>query len=247
MGRFSCFIVIFLMLGAAAIIAVSAEDRTVGAAWGNLADSAAGGEFVLPSSGFIVVEMSDVFLDEEGEEAGFDVDFLRSAVGGKGETNLMHVGATRAARRGRRVGAGDRGRPPPGGDLAGSCRVDPGADGVHARAAGAGRGLPGGAGEVRARSGPGTTCRVVVGRPPSPRQARRREERPAVAPLWLGWRGDQGETFGERFRASPGSRSFVNRDSGSAWIAWRGCAILARGRARTCPLNRIASEQSGVS
>ncbi len=99
MGRFSCFIVIFLMLGAAAIIAVSAEDRTVGAAWGNLADSAAGGEFVLPSSGFIVVEMSDVFLDEEGEEAGFDVAFLRSAVGRKGEPNLLPVGATRAARK----------------------------------------------------------------------------------------------------------------------------------------------------
>jgi hypothetical protein len=96
MGRFSCFLVIFLMLGAAAIIAVSAEDRTVGAAWGNLADSAVAGEFVLPSSGFIVVEMSDVFPDEE--EPGFDVAFLKSAVGRKGEPNLLPAEAARTPR-----------------------------------------------------------------------------------------------------------------------------------------------------
>ncbi len=50
-----------LMFASAVLLAVAAGNRTAGVAWGGLADSAAPEEFILPSSGFIVVDMSNVY------------------------------------------------------------------------------------------------------------------------------------------------------------------------------------------
>jgi len=91
-GKFSCFLVIVVMLGAAALLALSAANQAVGVAWGNLSDSRAGNEFILPSSGFIVVEMASVVLDEEGNENGFDSNALLRLRGRRGEPGLLQLG-----------------------------------------------------------------------------------------------------------------------------------------------------------
>jgi len=88
-GRVSCFLVIIVMLVTAAILTLSAADRSVGAAWGSLSDSKAAGEFILPSSGFIVVEMSNVLLDENGYELEMEADSLFALRGRKGEPGLL--------------------------------------------------------------------------------------------------------------------------------------------------------------
>jgi len=92
LGRISCFLVIIVMLGTAAFLTLSTAERTVGVAWGNLSDAKGAGEFILPSSGFIVVEMSNVFLDEDGYETGFDPDALLSLRGRRGEPGLLPLG-----------------------------------------------------------------------------------------------------------------------------------------------------------
>jgi len=92
LGRISCFLVIIVMLGTAAFLTLSTAEGTVGVAWGNLADAKGAGEFILPSSGFIVVEMSNVFLDEDGYETGFDPDALLSLRGRRGEPGLLPLG-----------------------------------------------------------------------------------------------------------------------------------------------------------
>jgi murein DD-endopeptidase MepM/ murein hydrolase activator NlpD len=56
------------MVGAAVVLAVGAGNRTTGVAWGGLSDSDGPEEFVLPSSGFIVVDMSSVYLSDDGRE-----------------------------------------------------------------------------------------------------------------------------------------------------------------------------------
>lgn len=60
--------VIVLMLVSAGLLAVGATNRNAGVAWGSLPDGGGPEEFVLPSSGFIVVDMSSVYLTDEGEE-----------------------------------------------------------------------------------------------------------------------------------------------------------------------------------
>jgi murein DD-endopeptidase MepM/ murein hydrolase activator NlpD len=56
------------MVGAAVLLAVGAGNRTAGVAWGGLSDSDGPEEYVLPSSGFIVVDMSGVYLADDGRE-----------------------------------------------------------------------------------------------------------------------------------------------------------------------------------
>jgi hypothetical protein len=56
------------MVGTAVLLAVGAGNRTAGVAWGGLSDSDGPEEFVLPSSGFIVVDMSSVYLTDDGRE-----------------------------------------------------------------------------------------------------------------------------------------------------------------------------------
>ncbi|PKL01852.1 MAG: hypothetical protein CVV55_07440, partial [Synergistetes bacterium HGW-Synergistetes-2] len=80
------------MLATAAFLTLSTADRTVGAAWGNLSDSKDSGEFILPSSGFIVVEMSNVLLDEDGYELGMETDSLFALRGRRGEPGLLPLG-----------------------------------------------------------------------------------------------------------------------------------------------------------
>ena len=92
LGRISCFLVIIVMLATAAFLTLSTADRTVGAAWGNLSDSKDSGEFILPSSGFIVVEMSNVLLDEDGYELGMETDSLFALRGRRGEPGLLPLG-----------------------------------------------------------------------------------------------------------------------------------------------------------
>jgi len=96
-GRISCFLVIIVMLATAAFLTLSTADRTVGTAWGSLSDSKTAGEFILPSSGFIVVEMSNVLLDEDGYELGTDADSLFALRGRKGEPGLLPLGDEIAA------------------------------------------------------------------------------------------------------------------------------------------------------
>lgn len=60
--------VILLMLVSAGLLAVGATNRNAGVAWGSLPDAGGPEEFVLPSSGFIVVDMSSVYLTDEGDE-----------------------------------------------------------------------------------------------------------------------------------------------------------------------------------
>ena len=61
--------VILLMLVSSVLLAVGATNRNAGVAWGSLPDGgSAPEEFVLPSSGFIVVDMSSVYLTDDGEE-----------------------------------------------------------------------------------------------------------------------------------------------------------------------------------
>ncbi len=91
-GRISCFLVIIVMLVTAAFLTLSTADRSVGAAWGNLSDAKAAGEFILPSSGFIVVEMSNVLLDENGYELETEADSLFALRGRKGEPGLLPLG-----------------------------------------------------------------------------------------------------------------------------------------------------------
>lgn len=67
-GRFGFMLVIVCMVGAAVLLAVGAGNRTAGVAWGGLSDSDGPEEFVLPSSGFIVVDMSSVYLTDDGRE-----------------------------------------------------------------------------------------------------------------------------------------------------------------------------------
>lgn len=67
-GRFGFFSVISLMIGVAALLAVASSNRTAGMAWGNLFESSGPEEFVLPASGFIVVDMSRVYLGDDGRE-----------------------------------------------------------------------------------------------------------------------------------------------------------------------------------
>ncbi len=67
-GRFGFMLVILCMVGAAVLLAVGAGNRTAGVAWGGLSDSDGPEEFVLPSSGFIVVDMSSVYLTDDGRE-----------------------------------------------------------------------------------------------------------------------------------------------------------------------------------
>lgn len=67
-GRFGFMLVILCMFGAAVLLAVGAGNRTAGVAWGGLSDSDGPEEFVLPSSGFIVVDMSSVYLSDDGRE-----------------------------------------------------------------------------------------------------------------------------------------------------------------------------------
>ena len=96
-GRISCFLVIIVMLATAAFLTLSTADRTVGTAWGSLSDSKTAGEFILPSSGFIVVEMSNVLLDEDGYELGMDADSLFALRGRRGEPGLLPLGDEIAA------------------------------------------------------------------------------------------------------------------------------------------------------
>ena len=57
------------MLVSSVLLAVGATNRNAGVAWGSLPDGgSAPEEFVLPSSGFIVVDMSSVYLTDDGEE-----------------------------------------------------------------------------------------------------------------------------------------------------------------------------------
>lgn len=67
-GRFGFMLVILCMVGTAVLLAVGAGNRTAGVAWGGLSDSDGPEEFVLPSSGFIVVDMSSVYLTDDGRE-----------------------------------------------------------------------------------------------------------------------------------------------------------------------------------
>lgn len=60
--------VILLMLVSAGLLALGATNRNAGVAWGSLPDGGGPEEFVLPSSGFIVVDMSSVYLNDEGDE-----------------------------------------------------------------------------------------------------------------------------------------------------------------------------------
>ena len=60
--------VIVLMLVSAGLLALGATNRNAGVAWGSLPDGGGPEEFVLPSSGFIVVDMSSVYLTDDGEE-----------------------------------------------------------------------------------------------------------------------------------------------------------------------------------
>lgn len=67
-GRLGFLVVILLMFSTAVILAVGAGNRTAGVAWGGLPDSDGPEEFVLPSSGFIVVDMSSVYINDDGNE-----------------------------------------------------------------------------------------------------------------------------------------------------------------------------------
>ena len=69
-GRMGFIVVILLMFSTAVLLTVAASNRTAGAAWGSLPDNKHQGpeEFVLPPTGFIVIDMSKVNLDENGNE-----------------------------------------------------------------------------------------------------------------------------------------------------------------------------------
>lgn len=72
-----------LMFVAAALLAVAAGNRTADVAWGGLADSAAPEEFILPSSGFIVVDMSNVYPESVRQSSG-SRGFLSPVIPGMG-------------------------------------------------------------------------------------------------------------------------------------------------------------------
>ena len=72
-----------LMFVAAALLAVAAGNRTADVAWGGLADSAAPEEFILPSSGFIVVDMSNVYPESVRQSSG-SRGFLSAVIPGMG-------------------------------------------------------------------------------------------------------------------------------------------------------------------
>ncbi|NLB84248.1 MAG: LysM peptidoglycan-binding domain-containing M23 family metallopeptidase [Synergistaceae bacterium] len=61
-----------MMLVSAGLLAVGATNRNAGVAWGSLPDAGGPEEFVLPSSGFIVVDMSSVYLTDEGDEVDLE-------------------------------------------------------------------------------------------------------------------------------------------------------------------------------
>lgn len=89
LGRAGCYLAIFVMLGASAMLALSAADRAVGTAWGGLLEASSPGDFVLPASGFIVVEMADAFAEEELCEEETDLGFLYSSKGRSVEPCLL--------------------------------------------------------------------------------------------------------------------------------------------------------------
>ncbi|NLM72020.1 MAG: LysM peptidoglycan-binding domain-containing M23 family metallopeptidase [Synergistaceae bacterium] len=90
-GRLGCYLAIFVMLAASAMLVLEATDRTVGTAWGGLVDSPSPEDFVLPASGFIVIEMSDSFIEEGDLEGEIDLGFLFSSRGVCVEPCLLPV------------------------------------------------------------------------------------------------------------------------------------------------------------
>ncbi|MGI6253316.1 MAG: peptidoglycan DD-metalloendopeptidase family protein [Aminivibrio sp.] len=67
-GRFGFLVVILSMLGAASVLGLGAGGRSALPAWGSLGDPGAKAEAVLPSSGFMVVDMSSVYSLDEGRK-----------------------------------------------------------------------------------------------------------------------------------------------------------------------------------
>ena len=65
---FGFFVVILTMLGGASVLGLGADGRTALPAWGSLGDQSARAESVLPSSGFMVVDMSTVYAADEGRK-----------------------------------------------------------------------------------------------------------------------------------------------------------------------------------
>lgn len=66
--KFGFLVVILTMLGAASVLCLGADGRSALPAWGSLVDPVAKAESVLPSSGFMVVDMSSVYTPDEGRK-----------------------------------------------------------------------------------------------------------------------------------------------------------------------------------
>ena len=83
--RFGFFVVIVTMLGAASVLCMGADGRSALPAWGSLGDPGSRLEAVLPSSGFMVVDMSGVYTPDEGRKLSHRT--LKKASGEGGEAS----------------------------------------------------------------------------------------------------------------------------------------------------------------